>query len=64
MANEQKQEIDKLSYRELVALVANKRDVSPLIVGTSGDYFSKVMEVRKNELSKNAVARIQKSYGL
>lgn len=60
---EMKAEIDGMTYEQLLQKWRFSSIGAPLFQGEVGEYFTKVLNLKKNELSPEAQASISKSVG-
>lgn len=58
-----KEEIDNMSYEDMLYLWRFAPIPSPLFQGESGEYFSKVMMAKKAELTPEEQVTISKNVG-
>ncbi len=58
-----KNEIDDMSYIEMLSLWRNASMGHPMFKGKTGDYFSKVMQAKKNATSHKEQVRASKDVG-
>lgn len=61
--NDLKEQIDKMSYEQLLARWRFSPSGDPMFVGEIGKYYADVMSKKKSELSHEEQVRISKDIG-
>ena len=63
VSDETKKSIDNMSYESLLSLWRNAKVGHPYFQGEIGDYYSKVMKKKREEVSNDEHVRASKNIG-
>jgi len=64
MNEETKKQIDNMDYKSMLSLWRNAPVGHPMFQGETGDYYSKVMAKKRNEIGNAAHVAASKTIGL